>query len=451
MDGAKGSALEWALALLRAPGERQGLRHRPLPADGMDVLLGIAAGTMPDQLAEQARRFGESEADVLEAARFYAREVLLHPQADAYRMLGVAPEASADRIKAHYRLLQHWLHPDRARSEDDALFATRVNGAWNQLRTPARRRAYDEALRQASSPSPIAGGAAPLGRGTWRPEPVQGVPVSVWRQRLPVLALCGLCLVLVLLALRDVDPPPEAWGDVSRTTRTEESALATALLGGVSRKEAKESATDRAPQAQPPAGQMPASPPMARPAAALVAKRDTLRPIAENQVASAPAEASPGADPVQGHAGSAASRRRARADAARPQNAEAGGDGAVSVADAATPMPADDDVPAFERLQAARRAGERLMDYLRKPDAAAPPIWNSPTVEARADRLRQDMHASGRVRLAEPQWRIGSDQAVLSAGLAASDAMAVPARLTATLRWRDGLWLVTALTLEAAP
>ena len=293
MDGAKGSALEWALALLRAPGERQGLRQRPLPEDGMDVLLGIAAGTMPDQLAEQARRFGESEADVLEAARFYAREVLLHPQADAYRMLGVAPEASADRIKAHYRLLQHWLHPDRARSEDDALFATRVNGAWNQLRTPARRRAYDEVLRQASSSPPIAGGAAPLGRGTWRPEPVQGVPVSVWRQRLPVLALCGLCLVLVLLALRDVDPPPEAWDDVSRATRTEESALAMALLGGVSRKEAKESAADRAPQAQPRAGQMPVSTPAARPAAAVIARHDTLRPVAENQVASASAEASP--------------------------------------------------------------------------------------------------------------------------------------------------------------
>ena len=54
MDGAEGSALEWALALLHAPGKRHALRQKPLP-DGMDGLLGIAAGAMPDALAEAAR------------------------------------------------------------------------------------------------------------------------------------------------------------------------------------------------------------------------------------------------------------------------------------------------------------------------------------------------------------------------------------------------------------
>lgn len=123
----------------------------------------------------------------------------------------------------------------------------------------------------------------------------------------------------------------------------------------------------------------------------------------------------------------------------------------VALSEEATPLAAADDVPAFDRLQAARRAGERLLEYLRKPGSSAPPIWNSPVVEARADRLRQDMHAAGRVRLADPQWRIGSDQAVLRAGVTVSDATGTPARLTATLRWRDGFWLVTALSMEAAP
>ena len=73
MAGATGNALEWALALLRAPGERHALRHKPLPA-GMERLLGIAAGAAPDDLAEVALAFGESQARVREAAQFYARE-----------------------------------------------------------------------------------------------------------------------------------------------------------------------------------------------------------------------------------------------------------------------------------------------------------------------------------------------------------------------------------------
>ena len=52
MDGAKGSALEWALALLRAPGERHALRQKPLPG-GVDRLLGIAARTIYRKLERE--------------------------------------------------------------------------------------------------------------------------------------------------------------------------------------------------------------------------------------------------------------------------------------------------------------------------------------------------------------------------------------------------------------
>ena len=151
MDGANTNALEWALALLHTPAERYTLRQKPLP-QGIDRLLGIAAGVMPRDQVEAARAFGVPEARVREAAQFYAREVLFFPQADAYRVLGVNAVASSDQIKAHHRLLQHWLHPDRQRSEDDAIFAARVNSAWNLVRTPGRRQAYDASLQ--SQPSP---------------------------------------------------------------------------------------------------------------------------------------------------------------------------------------------------------------------------------------------------------------------------------------------------------
>ena len=138
MAGAKGSALEWALALLRAPGERHALRQRPLP-EGVAELLGVASEPDDAALSDIAMRWGESPERLREAARFYAREILFQPQADAYRVLGLTPTATPEAIKSHHRLLQRWLHPDRQHAGDDRVFAGRVNTAWNQL---SRRFAY---------------------------------------------------------------------------------------------------------------------------------------------------------------------------------------------------------------------------------------------------------------------------------------------------------------------
>ena len=206
MEGATGNALEWALALLRAPGERHALRHKSLPA-GMERLLGIAAGAVPDELAEAALAFGEPQARVREAAQFYAREVLFFPQADAYRVLGVSANACSEQIKTHHRLLQHWLHPDRLHSEDDAIFAARVNGAWNQLRTPQRRQAYDQSLQRDRLPEPSAGGAL-LAVHAWVPQ--SEASGGRWRHRMPMLALSAACVLLVLLVLREMERRPQA-------------------------------------------------------------------------------------------------------------------------------------------------------------------------------------------------------------------------------------------------
>ena len=50
MGGANGDALEWALALMGTPAQRHALRQQPLPA-GIERLLGIAGGSLPDDLA----------------------------------------------------------------------------------------------------------------------------------------------------------------------------------------------------------------------------------------------------------------------------------------------------------------------------------------------------------------------------------------------------------------
>ncbi|HRO63180.1 DnaJ domain-containing protein [Thermomonas sp.] len=214
MDGANGTALEWALALLRSPAERYRLRQRPLPP-GVDALLAIAANAAPDALDSEGARLRESAETLREAARFYAREVLFHAEADAYRSLGVVPEATTEQIKIHHRLLQAWLHPDREQSGDDSVFAARINTAWNQLRSPDRRAAYDAglaAIRASAQVEPAeAAGMAATPAQLWQaPAPVLPA-MGRRRHRLLVFGLLGACLLLGWLALRESERVPEPW------------------------------------------------------------------------------------------------------------------------------------------------------------------------------------------------------------------------------------------------
>jgi hypothetical protein len=203
MSGVQGDALDWALALAKAPAERHALRQRALP-DGIETLIQIAGGGGADALAKAAAHTGESPERIVEAARFYLREVLFFPDADAYRLLGVSPDADAARIRSHHRLLQQWLHPDRC-SDEDAVFAARVNVAWDQLRQPDRRAAYDldhpVALAQDQGSD---AGYHPL--RTWIPvavpEVVEVSPQERWRRRVPLLVLLSACLALGIITVR---------------------------------------------------------------------------------------------------------------------------------------------------------------------------------------------------------------------------------------------------------
>ncbi|MDO5090081.1 MAG: DnaJ C-terminal domain-containing protein [Cardiobacteriaceae bacterium] len=63
-----------------------------------------------------------------------------------YDTLGVAPDASADDIKKAYRKLVRRYHPDVSSEPDAAAKASAINQAYNILKDPEKRAAYDAEL-----------------------------------------------------------------------------------------------------------------------------------------------------------------------------------------------------------------------------------------------------------------------------------------------------------------
>src|SRR5262249_3277092 len=47
-------------------------------------------------------------------------------------------------------LLMRWLHPDLEPSGERSIFISRVTAAWNDLKTPQRRAAYDAILQRSN-------------------------------------------------------------------------------------------------------------------------------------------------------------------------------------------------------------------------------------------------------------------------------------------------------------
>lgn len=82
-----------------------------------------------------------------------------------YAVLGVAPTATADEIKAAFRAAALRLHPDKAAAADGSTGTTagaagaeylRVAQAWEVLQEPARRAAYDGQLARAAAAADVA-------------------------------------------------------------------------------------------------------------------------------------------------------------------------------------------------------------------------------------------------------------------------------------------------------
>ena len=144
-------ALKVALDLMHVPSRVRLVRSDSLP-DGIVMLLQIAAG---DQEATRlAADMTDRSGDVLQAAAsFFIEQILLGPDTDSYRRLGASPEASPSDLRRNMALLLRWLHPHLDRQGDRSPFVRRVTGAWNDVKTPERRAAYDEARRTSSKES----------------------------------------------------------------------------------------------------------------------------------------------------------------------------------------------------------------------------------------------------------------------------------------------------------
>ncbi len=201
------AALEQALSFLSRTDLIAAARQQTLPS-GITELLKISSGDNETLLAAQESS-RHSQEDIRHAAEFYVQQILFSPDSDHYRVLGVDPDDVEAKIKLHYRLLVRWLHPDKNSSDWEVVFSERINRAWHALRTPERRRQYDEQLA----------GARPLNENSL---PSREIKPAQWRdsrtdarflsartiKRLPmaVLSLLGIGALLALVLFSQMQP-----------------------------------------------------------------------------------------------------------------------------------------------------------------------------------------------------------------------------------------------------
>jgi hypothetical protein len=138
-------ALKIAIDLIHVPSQVRLLRSEPLP-DGVLMLLRIAAGDA--EAGNTASLLADRPLDVVRrAATFFIEQILFAPNADSYRVLGTSARATSTELRQNVALLLRWLHPDLDPAVERSVFIGRVTTAWNDLKTPERRAAYDAVLR----------------------------------------------------------------------------------------------------------------------------------------------------------------------------------------------------------------------------------------------------------------------------------------------------------------
>jgi DnaJ domain len=143
-------ALRIAIDLMNIPSRARMVRSEPLPA-GVQTLLRIAVGDETGEIAPVVAATARSRDVIERAAGFFIEQILLAPDADSYRVLGVMPNADNAELRRNMALLMRWLHPDLDPEGERSTYAHRVTLAWNDLKTPERRLAYDERSRSSSA------------------------------------------------------------------------------------------------------------------------------------------------------------------------------------------------------------------------------------------------------------------------------------------------------------
>ena len=141
------AALRSAISLVSVPSQVRSARRAPLP-EGTTLLLGVAAGD-DDAITEAMTLTGRTREVLSEASAFFIEQIMLVPGADSYRVLGSVPEASPAELRTNMALLMRWLHPDVGSAAQKELYVSLVTRAWEDVKTPDRRQAYDAALASA--------------------------------------------------------------------------------------------------------------------------------------------------------------------------------------------------------------------------------------------------------------------------------------------------------------
>lgn len=225
--------LSLALAFYRSPGRYAELRNArvPLPAGIGELLAAQGRALSDERVVDTAARLGSSPEELRAAQLFFIKQALLEAGGDHYRTLGVARDADSGEIRQHYHYLIRLFHPDRDVDSEgwDNLYAPAINAAWNTLRNPARRAAYDASLPEPDAfdavmanghagssgmHAEMAGqGAGPTGSA--EPSP-PGAAAHTWRSRLAAglrptpgrvgATFLGLALLILLLVLGNGDP-----------------------------------------------------------------------------------------------------------------------------------------------------------------------------------------------------------------------------------------------------
>lgn len=417
--------------------------------------MGAASGSAA-RLESAANTLSMPAEDVLQAARFYVQEILLHADADPYRVLGVEADADHARIKRHYRALQQWLHPDRLANSPESIYSARVNQAWDQLRTPARRKMFDEA---SADVGPVEQGVRTTAAHIPRWQRVAHRDGSLWRPQLFAgLTLVALCAALLWLSLRETPAP--AFPEPRTATQASSGAVETPVSV---LEPAQENASSSAPL---PGGRE--FPDVVSVAVDALAEASTALSAARSPD---PGAVAPGAAVLRSDSPALSGPLPAAEPDARvaaPKHVRSVPEAATSASRSpakaiATQRPAEIEehhpVAAdalLERHRGARQQATRLLAFLTQPRSAPPPIWRNMRALDSAEAIRSELSGGAVFRRAKVQedrahWTLGEDVAVLFVPVIPAERASGARLLQASLVWHQDGWWVDAVTLQAAP
>ena len=125
------AALDVALDMVQRPLLAKQAQTQPLP-DGVLQLIRIAADS-DENIAWTSRTRARSSREIRDAAVMFLQQVLFHPGADSFRVMGLAADATPANLHEHRKWLLKWLHPDRNPDKWESLLFRRVLDAAGEV------------------------------------------------------------------------------------------------------------------------------------------------------------------------------------------------------------------------------------------------------------------------------------------------------------------------------